>query len=383
MSTSRIFRRGFIYVTRAKKRAIIFLTLYALLTFRLIFSISKVGAYYTYNLYDRRGVEGVVNNVVVYDSDLYKSLRDALYDVKPYADGAYIHGYLVYNNITFIAYKTLYGNEKYAPRLFPEFKPGSLVEGRYIQNDDECVVSYGFTVYSSTIIVSEPRGTLTIEPAGVTLKIVGVASNATGISMIKGNAVLVTRDTLQRIANALHRDIRIFRFVVLAAGEGIPYMQKYVNNLRAISTKLYEELQDLGIDAQIRYNENADLTYKADVMNALVAFFAASIVSRLYAILLTRIRRNEIAMLKTFGRRNREVSVLILSELLGETFLGFLLGVALVKKYVTFSSEVSTLVTATVALIAFLAVVVFQLLGRLALMFRSVGRIRPAEIARA
>ena len=381
MSVSRIFRRGFIYVTRAKKRALIFLILYTLLTFRLIFSISKVGAYYTYNLYNRRGVEGTLENYVAYDSALYDELLSGLYDVKPYADGAYIHGYIEYQNITFVAYKTIYGDPKYAPRLMPEFKPGSLISGRYIESDSECIVSYGFRVYSSSIVVSEPRGELVIRPANIALKIVGVASNATGVSILRGNLVLVTRNTLQRLAEDLDRDIRIFRFVVLAKGEGLPYMQSYGDNLRAIASKLSTDLEDLRV--QIRYNENADLAYKADVTNAIVAFFAASIVSRLYAILLTRIRRNEIAMLKTFGRTNREVTLLLLAELLGETFLGFTLGVALVKKYVTFSSEVSTLITATVALLAFLAVVVFQLLGRLALMFKSIGRIRPAEIARA
>ncbi len=382
MSVSRIFRRGFIYVTRAKRRATIFLVLYTILTFRLIFSISKIGAYYTYNLYNWRAVEISLETPIAIDSPEYHNIQSLISDLRPYADAIYLHAYLDYQHIRFVSYYTAEGSEKYAKRLFPEFKPSLLISGRYVENQDECLVMRGFSLASGGLTVTEPRGELKLTDLDISLKIVGVVSNETGTSMVK-NAVLVQRDMLKRIAFTSGSEIYVFRIVILASGEGMPYLKSYVPHMKDIASKANQDLDQYGIEANIRYNENSDLSYKADVMTALIAFFTASIASRLYSVLLTRMRRDEIAMLKTFGRKNKELTILILAELLGETSLGFVLGVALVRKYVEFSTELSTLITAEVVVYAFLAVVALQLLGRLAIMFKSVGRIRPAEIARA
>jgi ABC-type antimicrobial peptide transport system permease subunit len=119
------------------------------------------------------------------------------------------------------------------------------------------------------------------------------------------------------------------------------------------------------------------------ILSIQYAILGGVLLSTMFAYLISRFRRNEIAILKAMGYANRYVRATLIGEILTTSFVGFILGLGTVQARLFYVGDFrqSSLLSSQSILVSFGLIVVISIPGMLFVSQRILG-ISPAEAFR-
>ncbi len=385
MGTVRLMRKAILVATRARKRLAIFVIIYAILAGMVILSIGRLAGYNTTGLVDQKSVvlEATDFDTVTYDEAEQDSTTfEHIEGVEKVVSIYYVNFEGGGNTIR------IFGIDPSDRWAFENIKPDVISSGRYIERDGEILISENAnltTLYSQT--VDGRTGTIFTEP-GLGDSITFVAQGETKTFEVVGTFeegqvdddpgntwMVVTVDDLfeeilQDVLN-VHKtqpeiNTVLFCYKIVIVAEGSVFwsavrgggvwdnVQGIVDYLDAATLQGTYETPD--------YTKKADNKNEviADMMLITAAFLGGALAASMYAFLITRFRRIEIATLKAIGYTNRNVWIMALGEILLASFAGFILGLLGISVYLGLTGETVVIFSRTTLLTAFLIVVLIQ-----------------------
>ncbi|MFX0163465.1 MAG: FtsX-like permease family protein [Candidatus Hodarchaeota archaeon] len=385
MGTVRLMRKAILVATRARKRLAIFVIIYAILAGMVILSIGRLAGYNTTGLVDQKSVvlEATDFDTVTYDEAEQDSTTfEHIEGVEKVVSIYYVNFEGGGNTIR------IFGIDPSDRWAFENIKPDVISSGRYIERDGEILISENAnltTLYSQT--VDGRTGTIFTEP-GLGDSITFVAQGETKTFEVVGTFeegqvdddpgntwMVVTVDDLfeeilQDVLN-VHKtqpeiNTVLFCYKIVIVAEGSVFwsavrgggvwdnVQGIVDYLDAATLQGTYETPD--------YTKKADNKNEviADMMLITAALLGGALAASMYAFLITRFRRIEIATLKAIGYTNRNVWIMALGEILLASFAGFILGLLGISVYLGLTGETVVIFSRTTLLTAFLIVVLIQ-----------------------
>ncbi len=385
MGTVRLMRKAILVATRARKRLAIFVIIYAILAGMVILSIGRLAGYNTTGLVDQKSVvlEATDFDTVTYDEAEQDSTTfEHIEGVEKVVSIYYVNFEGGGNTIR------IFGIDPSDRWAFENIKPDVISSGRYIERDGEILISENAnltTLYSQT--VDGRTGTIFTEP-GLGDSITFVAQGETKTFEVVGTFeegqvdddpgntwMVVTVDDLfeeilQDVLN-VHKtqpeiNTVLFCYKIVIVAEGSVFWSAVRGG------GVWDNVQGI-VDyldaATLQGNYNSpDYTKKADNKNEVIAdmmlitaaFLGGALAASMYAFLITRFRRIEIATLKAIGYTNRNVWIMALGEILLASFAGFILGLLGISVYLGLTGETVVIFSRTTLLTAFLIVVLIQ-----------------------
>jgi len=342
LGTVRLIRKSILVATRARKRLAVFVIVYAILAGMVILSIGRLAGYNTTGLVDQRSV---VLEATDFDTITYNQAK---------------------NDTTTLSHVVF--EESVGGRTGTIFtKPGL---------GDTITIAGGEETKTFKVVGTFEEGQVDDDP-GNTWMVVTVDD----LWLILNDLLRVYEDQTAVINSVL------FCYKIVIVAEGSVFWSAVRggdvwNNVEGIVE--FTETTTL----QGNYN-SPEYTKKADNQNAViadmmlitVAFLGGALVASMYAFLITRFRRIEIATLKAIGYTNRNVWTMTLGEILLASIAGFILGLLGIAVYLGVTGETVVIFSRTTLLTAFLIVVLIQVPAFILSNKRTL-RIPPAEALR-
>ena len=407
LGTVRLIRKSILVATRARKRLAVFVIVYAILAGMVILSIGRLAGYNTTGLIDQKSVvlEAKDFNTVTYDEAEQDSTAfEHIQGVEKVVSVYYVNFESGENIIR------IFGINPSDRWAFENIKPDVISSGRYIERDGEILISENAnltTVYSQTVdgrtgtIFTEPGlgDSITFAAQGETktFEVVGTFEEGQ-IDDKSGNTWMVVtiddlfEEILQDVLN-IHKtqpeiNTVLFCYKIVIVAKGSVFWSAVQGG------GVWDNVQGIVdyLDAatlQGTYDETPEYTKKADNKNAViadmmlitVALLGGALAASMYAFLITRFRRIEIATLKAIGYTNRNVWTMTLGEILLASIAGFILGLLGIAVYLGVTGETVVIFSRTTLLTAFLIVVLIQVPAFILSNKRTL-RIPPAEALR-
>ncbi|MHA2501239.1 MAG: FtsX-like permease family protein [Candidatus Hodarchaeales archaeon] len=320
--------------------------------------VGTFDSYNKQNLLDQRGVYIREQSPASINSTQYRSINTAL--DQNLEEGKYnIHPvrYFNYPAGSLSSYMRVIGIDHEAPWAFSEVKPNSIKSGRFIKSSDEAMVSEGFNV-----------------PLNWTET--GLSSMFASLQVDNSIAFEGNQDQMTLEVKGVFKES--------------PRMQQ---PWLIISNDAFDDLISLlgkTSSTDVFYSEVAYIATGGlfavvfDLFSFAVGAVGGLIVATLYAYLITRFRRREVAILKAIGFNARNVRITLLAEILTVAFLGFAAATLVIEGYIrlTAGSEyIASLFTMpyTTILISGSVVVLTCIPGFLLISWRILA-VRPIEI---
>ncbi|MFX0113366.1 MAG: FtsX-like permease family protein [Candidatus Hodarchaeota archaeon] len=402
MGSFRVARKSAIFALRARKRLIVFVIIFGILSGATILLVGTFDSYNKQNLLEQRGVyilENSPNSITPTQAAsiggaLASVLDEGKYDIHPvryfdYPVGASSSMYVV-------------GIDHGAPWAFSEIKPNTIQSGRFINGRDEAMVSEGFIAplnwtevglsnmsaslkVGNSITFGASQGLQSFEVKGVFDRTPRMTSSWLVISNEAFD------DLVALLGKTLVTDVSYFEIAFLASG-GI--LEILFGDAYGTVADIAGELGRLAADTATYGDwtwvydpeqEKAELRDR-DMFSFVVGVVGGLIVATLYAYLITRFRRREVAILKAIGFNARNVRITLLAEILTVAFLGFAAATVVIEGYIrwTASSEYIAslfIMPYTTILISWGVVVLTCVPGFLLISWRILS-VRPIEIFR-
>lgn len=406
LGTVRLIRKSILVATRARKRLAVFVIVYAILAGMVILSIGRLAGYNTTGLVDQKSV---VLEATDFDTITYNQAKNDTTTL------SHVEGVDRVVPLYYVNFEgggdiiRIFGIEPSNRWAFEEIKPDVISSGRYIERGGEILISENAnltTLFEESVggrtgtIFTKPGLGDTITIAGgeetKTFKVVGTFEEGQ-VDDDPGNTwMVVTVDDLWLILNDILRVYEdqtavinsvLFCYKIVIVAEGSVFWSAVRggdvwNNVEGIVE--FTETTTL----QGNYN-SPEYTKKADNQNAViadmmlitVAFLGGALVASMYAFLITRFRKIEIATLKAIGYTNRNVWIMTLGEILLASIAGFILGLLGIAVYLGVTGETVVIFSSITLLTAFLIVVLIQVPAFILSNKRTL-RIPPAEALR-
>lgn len=385
LGTVRLIRKAILVATRARKRLAVFVIIYAILAGMVILSIGRLAGYNTTGLVDQKSV---VLETTDFDTVTYNQAKNDTTTLS-HVDGVDRVVPLYYVNFEGGGDTIrIFGIEPSNRWAFEEIKPDVISSGRYIERNDEILISENAnltTLFEESVggrtgtIFTKPGLGDTITISGgeetKTFKVVGTFEEGQ-VDDDPGNTwMVVTVDDLWIILNEILRvyedqaviDSVLFCYKIVIVAEGSVFWSAVRggdvwNNVEGI-VEFVETTTLQGIYDSPDYTKKADNKNEviADMMLITAAFLGGALAASMYAFLITRFRRIEIATLKAIGYTNRNVWIMALGEILLASIAGFILGLLGISIYLGVTGETVVIFSRTTLLTAFLIVVLIQI----------------------
>ena len=384
LGTVRLIRKAILVATRARKRLAVFVIIYAILAGMVILSIGRLAGYNTTGLVDQKSV---VLETTDFGTVTYNQAKNDTTTLS-HVDGVDRVVPLYYVNFEGGGDTIrIFGIEPSNRWAFEEIKPDVISSGRYIERNDEILISENAnltTLFEESVggrtgtIFTKPGLGDTITISGgeetKTFKVVGTFEEGQ-VDDDPGNTwMVVTVDDLWIILNEILRvyedqaviDSVLFCYKIVIVAEGSVFWSAVRggdvwNNVEGI-VEFVDSTTLQGTYDSPDYTKKADNKNEvvADMMLITAAFLGGALAASMYAFLITRFRRIEIATLKAIGYTNRNVWIMALGEILLASFAGFILGLLGISVYLGLTGETVVIFSRTTLLTAFLIVVLIQ-----------------------
>ena len=185
--------------------------------------------------------------------------------------------------------------------------------------------------------------------------------------------------------NLAKNEVYIHSITVIAGGD--VFSGQTYSNVDQLASVLRPLSQGAGANFyEPLYTPKSDKDELRNMMFLSLVFglFGTFMVSTLYAYLITRFRRREVAVLKAMGYSKWSVRTVVLSEILVVAVTGFTFGLLGIQAFIYLtrsSAYVFNIVFSSTALLSFLAVVLSSIPGFIIITTRILG-VRPIEIFR-
>lgn len=401
MGSLRVARKSAFFALRARKRLIVFVIIFGMLSGATLLLVGTFDSYNKQNLLDQRGVFIREQSPASINSTQYRSINTALdqnldegkYEIHPVR-------YFNYPAGSLSSYMRVVGIDHNAPWAFSEVKPNSIKSGRFIRSSDEAMVNEGFKVplnwteagLSSMFASLQVDNSITFEgnQDQMTLEVKGVFKES---PRMQQSWLVISNDAFDDLITLLGKSssIDVFYSEVSYIAAGGMFEVLFGDAYDTVAD-IADALGELRADTSTYGNWDFNFKEKPvkaeardqDLLSFVVGAVGGLIVATLYAYLITRFRRREVAILKAIGFNARNVRITLLAEILTVAFLGFLAATLVIEGYIrlTAGSEyIASLFTMpyTTILISGSVVVVTCIPGFLLISWRILS-VRPIEI---
>ncbi len=353
MPIKRVFTKGFSIAIRARGRAIIFIFLFIIATMTTILQTSRIYSYETNDLIRLKGV--VLNPTTILTADkLDNKLSDIYTNARVYLSGIYVvYGLVLLDNQVMIVsvkdYRGLYQSLE-LPWVVTEFKPTTIIEGRYITSKGEALIgtdfSLSFEKYGFPLTTKLSVGdvlTFTSGTTEISVKIVGVVESdlselKTAGGLQVDNIIFVNWETfsdiavnIARISGPIESSSRIYvlRVILIAKGSAIYTllggdMFKNRENIKEVVDNSGDKLRPL---ERALLDEITPGVYQSSVFTLILSLIFEIFIAGIYAWILIRFRRKDIATLRALGWDAGHLRAFVVGEFSGTLITGFLIGV--------------------------------------------------------
>ncbi len=360
MPTTRILRIGYNLAFRAKSRALIFIILFILATVTTFLQSSRIYSFQTNDLTRLKSVILEPSSPITADKleskigGLYESVRDKL-------SGFYVlYGFKMLDDqllvLTIRDYRNLYNPSDY-PWVVSEFKPTSLAAGRYIQGDYEGIVNTGFTLNFSAfgypVTVRLSMGDSLVFVSGyreIRVNIVGVSSsdmsaiqNALGEKI--GSFLFVDWRTFEDIAvnvMQLHSplegspDVFVLRIIMVVKGSIISTLTsgELFNNRMYVKSEVSKKASSISPFQLAQIEEINYGEFQSSLFTFIVSILFQLIVAGIYAVLIVRFHRKDIATLRAIGWDTKSIRILSFGSFVSTLIIASIIGLIIGSLYI-------------------------------------------------
>ncbi|MFX1513695.1 MAG: FtsX-like permease family protein [Promethearchaeota archaeon] len=349
MGLIRVASRSVISVTRSKRRLLVFLTIFTILASATLVMVSVFEEYNQENLLDQKGLVITMAGFGTVQYSQAEALENVIEDD---AEGSFERGIIFpYFDVgTELRVLCIYANH---PWCFAKLKPTDIKTGRFLRKSYEALIPHGAYGLLGGLNLTLDVG-LTIhagtEPNILDFPIVGTFPNENLQDVPTGRQWLVigikSSDDLSNILDTFGidpvTDLYVYAMTIMAKGSPVgiyPWdwfsapVYKNVDTLFEVIDDNYGDSASYGDWVQnVDYTPASQKTTKrtSDVTTFIFGIGGGILVATLYAYLITRFRRREVAILKAIGYGKKEVRTALLSEILSVALGGFTVGYAIV-----------------------------------------------------
>ena len=395
MGSFRVARKSVIFSLRAKKRLIVFVIIFGILSGATLLLVGTFDSYNKENLLDQRGVYITENG----DYNITQpQLNNLLQNIDNSKFSIHTVRYFDYSNPPQSGMRVV-GIDHNSPWAFSEVKKNSIKSGRFIDGSNDAMISDHFTIplnwfetgsnVSASLKVGNSitfRGTE--DP--MTFKITGIFSES---ARINPPWLIVSNDIFDDLASHLSKDnlTDIFCFQVAFVAKGgilavlIGDTYTRVHNLAGELNTLKSSPGNYGSwSISVTSRDEKIEERDQDLLSFAFGVFGGLIVASLYAYLITRFRRREVAILKAIGFNAKNVRITLLCEILTVAFLGFVAATLAIEGY-THLTKTSTYIASlfimpyTTLIISGSVIVLTCIPGFILISWRILS-VRPIEI---
>lgn len=382
MPTIRILKVGYNLAFRSKSRAIIFIILFILATVTTFLQSSRIYSFQTNDLIRLKSVILEPSSPITANA-LDSKIRGLFDAVRDRLSGFYVlYGFRMLGNqllvLTVRDYRNLFNAIDY-PWLISEFKPTSLIAGRYIQGNYEGLVNrdfkLNFSAFGYPVTVRLSMGDSLVFISGyreIRVNIVGVSSS--DMSAIKNalgenieNFLFVDWRTFEEIAvNVMQLstpleespDVHVLRIIMIVKGSIISALTSgdLFNNRMAVKSEVSK--QSLSI-APLQLTQIEEINYgefQSSLFTFIVSILFQLIVAGIYAVLIVRFHRRDIATLRAIGWNTKAIRVLSFGSFVSTLLIASLIGLIIGSTYIILIAKIP------LELIPFIIVVISNIL---------------------
>ncbi|MFX1536610.1 MAG: ABC transporter permease [Promethearchaeota archaeon] len=401
----RLFIRGIVFSTRSRKRLIVFLIVFTILSGMTILLAERWVQYDRHELLNQRGVilrNENFENVTAAQGD---SLSGAINQL----DNVDVESVNVIKYFNFGDNDTglrIFGIDINKRWQFDVVNPSTIIKGTYLATENQILVAdtaqfrAAYTQNDSYILMDiEPGNTLSFrnpdpgKEESQNYQVVGVFEEVTEIKADPTDRhwVIFTTNGFNKLVTYLNIQTQVYTYEITAIVAGNPLLPFLGADAYALTDTLTTEINNLittgsyGVWSQPESTSSIEKIRFRDQDLLMFGFgiFGSLVVATLYAYLISRFRRREIAILKALGYKANHVRMGLLAEILTVAGLGYVIaasGIVFVLTQLTavvFEKGVQPL-----SLVVALGSVVLLTVPGMLLASRRVLSVRPIEIFR-
>lgn len=230
--------------------------------------------------------------------------------------------------------------------------PNLMTKGRYVLYQEEAIISEDFSFTLDTVT---PELEQTIEVGSYMKFSPGTAGEIN--LFITGKFRPVEKDTIDPgyiwmfVHEDTFEDLRTligatsYYYSVTYIADGKTMLSQFFGDAYTNMENIYLEVSSFATSnsAEWQQPENPGIISKRSnatlkEMMFIIGIVGGIIASSLYAYLISRFRRREIAVLKALGFSNNNVRVVLLSEIITVSMLGFFIGLTILQLWLIFST---------------------------------------------
>lgn len=399
MGKFKLLMKSIVFSTRSRRRFFTFVIIFGLLSGATIQLLTYFDNFSRQELLNHKGVVVKARSLDTVD------LATAQTELNV-QDGQRLPGsetVIFYKYVNFgVNFRIFSMNPRY-PWAFSEIKPNNLIAGSFPNRDNEVLVSEDIFItvqdnQDGVNIFSKPVVGTTFKlgdskDSEFELKVSGVYRKPSSVEADNREWIILSENAFAQLRNEENlgytndNQIWIHSVTIIAAG----------SILDVYSGACYSRVNELGSSLEQDINPNPDFlpvdyTPKADkeesrnlaFLSLIFGLIGTFIVSTLYAYIITRFRRREVAVLKAMGYNKWDVRIVVLSEILVVSITGFILGLLTIQSFLFLTKQGSwffMIIFSQTALLSFLAVVLSTVPGFFLISFRILS-VRPIEIFR-
>ncbi|MFX1254538.1 MAG: ABC transporter permease [Promethearchaeota archaeon] len=399
----RLFIRGIVFSTRSRKRLIVFLIVFTILSGMTILLAERWVQYDRHDLLNQRGVilrnENFENVTAVQGQNLYETINQ-LENVQSVNIIKYFN---FGDNNTGLRIFGIDINKRWQ---FDVVNPSTIIKGTYLAVENQILVAdtaqfrAAYTQNDSYILMDiEPGNTVSFKnpdpgkEESQDFQVVGVFQEVTEIKADPTDRhwVILTTSGFNKLVTYLDIQAQVYTYEITAIVEGNPLLPFLGADAYALTDTLTTEVDSLINTGSYGAWSPPDSTSSIekirfrdqDLLMFGFGIFGSLVVATLYAYLISRFRRREIAILKALGYKANHVRMGLLAEILTVAGLGYAIaagGIVFVLTQLTtvvFEKGVQPL-----SLVVALGSVVLLTVPGMLLASRRVLSVRPIEIFR-
>ncbi len=401
MGFFRVATRSIISATRSRRRLLVFVTIFTILAAATLFSVGVFEEYSKEKLLDQKGA---VISMFDFDSVSYSNASDLLEEVEDEAENS-LDKALIYPHFETspeLRVLCIYVNYPWA---FRSLNPSDIDTGRFPRSRFEALIPTNARATIGNHNLSLDIGVIVHADSGddaLKIPIVGTFNESILRELNEPQQWIIVgikdendREAVRDAFGIVNDSaVYVYQMSFLAKGSPVGY-----NPLDWTSTQTYKHVETIaqaiknfykvpahGVWQEDIYFKTADEKVSertADVTRFVFGIGGGILVASLYAYLITRFRRREVAILKAIGYNAMQVRTVLLSEILAVAIGGFIIGYAAVVTggFIISGGETIRFMSVSTTIISLLAVVLINVPGFL-LVSRRILSVRPMELFR-
>lgn len=405
MGLYRVFKRSIRFTFRNKRRFIVFLIIFGIVSSIIALNINDLDSLVTSDLLEQKGVTTTKAEGAQIS---YQQGMDFFQQVQDFASSSTetdLEASAIYHYADIDSFLRINSIEIDQPWMSDFANPSLLQSGSFPDNPNEILIPDGASQRRNISIGSQSIDMDTELATGQELTFINAAGDEIVLEIV--GTFDISDHTISNPADQLwlFMDSSIFMDLLelfgMTTSSVYTYMTSYIVEGLILSPETHEKVDVLNqaiadfIDGnQVEYGDWNDVPDSLPSSEALqnaneiivtlgFVVIGGIILSTLFAYLISRFRRREIAILKAMGYSHNAVRTTLLGELLTTSFFGFIIGLGIANGLLLRLNNYNfnSLIRFQATTAAFIIMVVISLPGMLLVSRRVLG-VSPAEAFR-